>query len=414
MIEGLGIKTLDDVNVAGQTVFVRVDINSPIDPTTKRILDESRIREHTETTIKELATKRAKVVALAHQGRKGDLDFTSLREHAEVMGRMLGNSVRFVDDIFGERARAAIAALQEGEVLVLENVRMWDGETKSGKAEDHANSELVRNLAPYVDVFVVDAFAAAHRPHVSLVGFMPVAKHVVAGRVMERELKALMRVRTKPERPCVYILGGAKAEDAADISEAVLSQEIADWILTGGLVANLFLAAKGVELGEPNVEVLREKGFMELLPRFREVLAKFESKILLPVDLAVDVGGKRVEIELGELPTKHLIKDVGAKALEEYEAVIREAKSIVMNGPLGVFEVEPFAIGTRRIFEAIASSRAFSVIGGGHTIAAAAKFEYTSKVSHVSTGGGALMEFLSKGTLPVVEELKRFSKATCL
>ncbi|MEM1928808.1 MAG: phosphoglycerate kinase [Thermofilaceae archaeon] len=410
MLEEYGIKTLDDVEVAGKWTFVRVDINSPIDPASKKILDDSRIREHAEHTIKELVTRRAKVVVIAHQGRKGDPDFTSLKEHAEVMAKILGVRVHFVDDIFGDKARRAIEALREGEVLVLENVRMWDGETKSAKAEDHAKSELVRNLAPYVDIFVVDAFAAAHRAHASLVGFMPVAKHVVAGRVMERELRALAKVRAKPERPCVYILGGAKAEDAADISEAVLSQGIADYVLTGGLVANLFLAAKGYNLGAPNVKVLEDKGFMPLLPRFKEVLNKFGEKIVLPVDLAIDVNGRREEISLEKLPTNFLIKDVGSETLKIYERVIKEARSIVMNGPLGVFEVDEFATGTRRVFEAIAASKAFSVIGGGHTIAAAAKLGFTDKVSHVSTGGGALMEFLSKGTLPVVEELKRFSK----
>lgn len=410
MLEEYGIKTLDDVEVAGKWTFVRVDINSPIDPASKKILDDSRIREHAEHTIRELVTRRAKVVVIAHQGRKGDPDFTSLKEHAEVMAKILGVKVHFVDDIFGEKARRAIEALKEGEVLVLENVRMWDGETKSVKAEDHAKTDLVRNLAAYVDVFVVDAFAAAHRAHASLVGFMPVAKHVVAGRVMERELRALAKVRAKPERPCVYVLGGAKAEDAADIADAVLGQGIADYVLTGGLVANLFLAAKGYDLGAPNVKVLEDKGFMPLLARFREVLGRFSERIVLPLDLAIDVNGKREEIPLEKLPTNYVIKDVGSETLKIYERVIREARSIVMNGPLGVFEVEAFAEGTRRTFEGIAASKAFSVIGGGHTIAAAAKLGYTDKVSHVSTGGGALMEFLSKGTLPVVEELKRFSR----
>ncbi|MEM2794606.1 MAG: phosphoglycerate kinase, partial [Thermofilaceae archaeon] len=295
-------------------------------------------------------------------------------------------------------------------ILLLENVRMWDGETKTAKAEEHAKTDLVRNLAPYVEIFAVDAFAAAHRAHVSLVGFMPAAKHVVAGRVMERELRALAKVRAKPERPCVYVLGGAKAEDAADIAEAVLSQGIADTVLTGGLVANVFLVANGLDLGAPNIKVLEEKGFMELVPRFREVLSKFRTQIKLPVDLAVDVNGRRFEIGIDKLPSEGLIKDIGTKTAEEYAKVITGAKSLVMNGPMGIFEVEEFAYGTRRVFEAIASSKAFSVIGGGHTIAAAVKLGYTSKVSHVSTAGGALMEFLSKGSLPVVEELKRFSK----
>jgi len=410
VLEEYGIKTLDDIEVGGRRVFVRVDMNSPVDPSTKKILDDSRIRIHTESTIAELVEKKARVVVLAHQGRRGEPDFISLRQHAEIMSRILGREVRFVDDIFGDKAVAAIEKLGEGEVLVLENVRMWEGETKKAKPEEHAKSEFVRRLAPYVDVFVVDAFAAAHRLHASMVGFMPVARHVVAGRVMERELKALAKVRTRPEKPCIYILGGAKAEDSADVAEAVLSQGIADAVLTGGLVANLFLAAKGYDLGGPNVEVLRKKGFLDLLPRFKEVLERYEDRVKLPVDLALDVDGRRVEVGVEELPTSHLIKDVGFRTLDEYAELIKGAKSVVMNGPMGVFEVEAFAEGTRRILDAIASSKAFSVIGGGHTIAAAAKLGYLDKVSHVSTGGGALMEFLSKGTLPVVEELKRYSK----
>lgn len=410
MIEEYGIKTLDEVEVGGRRVFVRVDINSPIDPSTGNILDDSRIRLHTETTIRELAEKGARVVVIAHQGRKGDPDFTSLRSHAQVMSRILGFDVKFVDDIFGGKAREAIERLAPGEVLVLENVRMWDGETKKATVEEHARSELVKSLGPYVDVFVVDAFAAAHRAHASLVGFMPVARHVVAGRIMERELRALAVVRTRPRRPCIYVLGGAKAEDAADVASAVLSQGVADAVLTGGLVANLFLAAKGVDLGAPNMEVLKERGFMELMPRFREVLDAFEDRVLLPVDLAVDRGGVRVDIGLEELPTQYLIKDVGLRTAGEYSKVLRGARSVVMNGPMGVFEVEDFAKATRIVLEAIVESKAFSVVGGGHTIAAVEKLGLAGKISHVSTGGGALMEFLSRGTLPVVEELKRYSR----
>jgi len=410
MLEDYGIKTLDDVEVEGKRVFVRVDINSPVDPSTKRILDDSRIRVHTETTIAELVKRRARVVVLAHQGRRGEPDFISLKEHAEIMGRILGIDVKFVDDIFGEKAIKAIEGLRGGEVLVLENVRMWAGETKKASAEEHSKTVLVKRLGPFVDVFVVDAFAAAHRLHVSMVGFMPVAKHVVAGRVMERELRALAKVRTRPERPCVYVLGGAKAEDSADLAEAVLSQGIADTVLTGGLVANLFLAAKGYDLGAPNMEVLERRGFTPLIPRVKEVLENYGDRVETPVDLALDVEGRRVEIGVEELPSSYLIKDLGSRTLDEYSRLIREARSVVMNGPMGVFEVEAFAEGTRRLFEAIAASRAFSVIGGGHTVAAAVKLGYADRVSHISTGGGALMEFLSKGTLPVLEELKKYSK----
>lgn len=403
-------KTLDDVEVSGRVVGVRVDFNSPVDPVTKKLLDTSRIRAHAETTLRELVERRAKVVVISHQGRKGDPDFTSLREHAEKLAEILPAPVRFVDDIFGEKAIAAIQALKEGEVLVLENVRYWDGETKSASPEEHSNSELVKKLGHLFDIYVVDAFSAAHRPHASLVGFAPVVKHYVAGRVMEKELRALYRVRNNPERPCVYILGGAKAEDTADVLEGVLGENIADTILTGGLVANLLLYSKGHNLGDPNVAVLRDKGFLELEHRLRNILERFGDRIVLPDDLAVDEGGRRREIDLQSLPTRSLIKDIGSRTVEKYTRVIKEAKTVVMNGPMGVFEESEFSAGTLGVFEAIASSRAFSLIGGGHTIAAASKLGYADKVSHVSTGGGALIEYLTKGTLPVVEVLKQYGK----
>jgi len=411
LIEEYGIKTLDDVDVRGRTVIVRVDINSPVDPSSKRILDASRIKEHSQSTIRELIDKEAKVVVLAHQGRKGERDFISLRPHAEVMSEVLPVEVKFVDDIFGDKAKATIASLKPGEVLLLENVRMWDGETSKRSPEEHSKSELVENLAPLADFFVFDAFAVSHRPHASVVGFIPKVPTVI-GRVMERELRALIKVRERPERPCVYVLGGAKAEDSAEVAEGVLGKGIADRVLTGGLVANLFLYSKGVDLGKVNVKILEDKGFLVLRDRVKDLLDKHGEKVLLPSDLAVEgLDGKRVEVKVSNLPVELLIKDIGEDTIREYRKEILRAKTIVVNGPMGVFEDERFSKGTVELFKAIAESKAFSVIGGGHTIAAATKFGFRDKVSFVSTGGGALMEYLSKGTLPVLEALKKYAKA---
>lgn len=410
MIEELGIKTLDDVDVSQKRVLVRVDFNSPIDVKTGKILDETRIRIHAEKTIRELVERGAKTVILAHQGRRGDPDFTSLKQHGEILSKILNVDVGFVDDIFGEKAKSAIAHLRGGEVLLLENVRMWDGETKTASAEEHSRSELVASLAPLIDVFVVDAFAAAHRKHASLIGFAPVVEEVAAGRVMEAELKALFRVREKPEKPCVYILGGAKAEDSADIVESVLSGGKADYILTGGLVANLFLRATGVKLGGINDEILEKRGFVKLIPKIEELLSRFEHSIMLPSDLAVDDRGIRKNLPLKDLPSSLQIKDIGESTIASYGKILESSKTVVMNGPMGVFEEEGFARGTLEVFRAIAGSQSYSLIGGGHTVAAAAKLGYLDKFSHVSTGGGALIEYLVKGTLPVVEVLKRYSK----
>ncbi|MCC6005039.1 MAG: phosphoglycerate kinase [Thermofilum sp.] len=409
MIEGLNIKTIDDVAVSNKTVGVRVDFNSPIDPETKKILDDTRIRAHAETTLRELAEKRAKVVVLSHQGRKGDPDFVSLREHASILGGLLTTRVKFVDSIFDERAISEIRRLQPGEVLVLENVRMWDGEAKSASPEEHAKTPLVQALAPLFDVYVVDAFSAAHRLHASLVGFAPVVKHFVAGRVMERELRALYRVRNNPERPCVYVIGGAKAEDTAEIISNVLGSNIADKILTGGLAANLLLHAAGKDIGEVNVKILEEKGFLELEPELVKLLKQYPGRIILPVDLAVESGGRRVDVPVDHIPNLP-IKDIGVETAREYSGIIRDSKTVVMNGPMGVFEDERFSYGTKQVFEAMATSKAFTLIGGGHTVASASRFGYVDRISHASTGGGALIEYLIKGTLPVIEVLKQYSK----
>ena len=205
MIEELGIKTLDDVEVEDKNVFTRVDFNSPVDPNTKRLIDDTRIRTHSKT-IQELIDRGAKVVLLAHQGRPGEPDFISLKQHAEILSKLLDKEVKFVDDIFGKKAVNAIRSLRNGEVLMLENVRMWPGEMKKGSVEVHAGSQLVKNLSPLIDIFVFDAFAAAHRVQASTVGFIPVVKEVVIGRVMEAELKALLKVVENPKRPIVYIL----------------------------------------------------------------------------------------------------------------------------------------------------------------------------------------------------------------
>jgi phosphoglycerate kinase len=409
MIEGLNIKTLDDVNVSNKTVGVRVDFNTPIDPATKKILDDTRIRAHAETTLKELVEKKAKVVVISHQGRKGDPDFASLSEHASILAKLLPAKVKFVDSIFDEKAINEIKGLKPGEVLVLENVRMWDGETKSASPEEHAKTPLVQSLAPLFDVYVVDAFSAAHRPHASLVGFAPVVKHFVAGRVMERELKALYKVRNNPERPCIYVIGGAKAEDTAEIISNVLGNNIADKILTGGLAANLLLHAAGKNIGEVNVKILEEKGFLELEPELQKLLKQYPGRIVLPIDLAVESDGKRVDVPVDNVPDLP-IKDIGVKTAQEYSKIIKESRTVVMNGPMGIFEDEKFSLGTKLVFEAMAASKAFTLIGGGHTIASASKLGYSDKISHVSTGGGALIEYLIKGTLPVIEVLKQYSK----
>lgn len=400
---------MDDFNFDNRTVLVRVDFNSPIDPETGKILEDIRIRMHGETTIKELVEKGSKVVVLAHQGRPGEPDFTSLEQHAKALSGILGRPVRYIDDLFGEKAKSAIREMKSGEILVLQNVRTYTKERKKGTPEEQAKTEFVQSLAPLADIFVNDAFAAAHRAHVSIIGFAPVLPSV-AGRIMERELEALAKALESPEKPCVYILGGAKADDALRISKYVLDNNIADYILTGGVAGHLFLVAKGMDLGRLNIEFLQKKKLMAFVQGIRELIREYPERIKTAPDLAIDVDGKRREISVEELPTDYSLCDIGTKTIQQYAEIIEKAKSIVVSGPVGIFENEEFAKGTKMILEAVANSQAFSLVGGGHTVAAVKQLALEQKMGYISTAGGALIEFLMGEELPGVSALEEAAK----
>ena len=402
-------RTLDDTNLKGKVALVRVDFNSPVDLQTQKVLDDTRIRAHGETTIKELAEKGAKVVVLAHQGRLGDPDFVPLQQHSAILAKVLGKPVIYVDDLYGDEAKAAIKNLQPGEVLVLKNTRTYADEQKSKAPEEHAKSEFIKALAPLADVFVNDAFSAAHRAHASVVGFSAVLP-TVAGRIMERELKALNQVLESPKKPCVFILGGAKADDSLEISKYVLKNGIADYVLTGGITGQLFMRAGGVDLGKPGMELLEKQGILGLVPGIKELMAAYPGKVKAPADVAVEVNGKRKELPLSSLPTEFPIFDIGTQTIKQYIRIILEAKSIVISGPPGVYEKTEFLKGTKAVLEAVAASKAFSLVGGGHTVAAVQEFGLTDKMSYVSTAGGALIEFLMGKTLPAVAALEESAK----
>jgi len=398
--------TLDDVAVEGKTVLIRVDFNSPIDVETKKILDETRIRMHGETTIKEFIEKGAKVVVLAHQGRPGEPDFIPLEQHAGILSKVLGKRIKYTNSIFDEKVQDAIRKLENGDVLVLENVRTFADERKKGTPEEHARTEMVEKLAPLADLFVNDAFAAAHRAHVSIVGFTAVLPSV-AGRIMERELKSLGRVLESPEKPCVFILGGAKGDDALEISKYVLDNGIADYVLTGGVAAHVFLVARGFDLGKSNMDFLERKDLLGFVPGIRELLQRYPDEIKVPLDIAVEVADRRKEISVDELPTDYPIFDIGAITVESYARIIRSAKSIVVSGPMGVYENSEFVFGTKGIFGEVADSQGFSLAGGGHTVAALQELGLSDKISYISTAGGALIEFLMGKKLPGVVALEK-------
>jgi len=399
-------KTLDDYNLKGKTVIARVDFNSEIDPETKKVASDVRIKAHADSTLKELAEKGAKTVVLAHQGRKGDPDYTTLKDHAATLQKLLPQTpVKYVDDLYGEKAKTAIKNLKNGELLVLENVRSWDPETKSGTAEAQSKTVLVQNLAPLADLYISDAFSAAHRSHVSIVGFTPILPSA-AGRIMQRELTSLGKALEKPEHPCIYVMGGAKADDSLEISRYVLGNGVADYVLLGGVTAQLFLAAKGVDLGKPAMDFLAQKELTQYLPGIKALIEQFGDKIQTPTDLAINIYGDRAEITLDMLPTNYAIFDLGHKTVEQYAKLIKAAKAIVVSGPMGVYENPQFNYGTKGVLTAIAESKAFSLAGGGNTIAAIEEYGLTKKIGYISTAGGALIEFLMGKKLPGVAALE--------
>ncbi|UCD13047.1 MAG: phosphoglycerate kinase [Thermoplasmatales archaeon] len=400
--------TLDDFDVENKTVLLRVDFNMPLDKNTQDILDDTRIKL-VLPTIRELLEKNAKIVILAHQGRQGSWDFTSLEKHAKVLQELLGKKVKFVDDIFGEKAKNAIKELQAGEILFLDNVRKFSGETDKKSAEEHAQSELVQNLYPLADFFVNDAFAAAHRAQCSLTGFTAVLPSC-AGRLMERELTTLGKIVSNPEKPCVFLFGGAKFSDVIVTIDHVLHNRTADKVILTGLPANAFLKVEGYDLGEKNELALSEEGKPEQFDDIKKVLNTFKNEIFLPIDFAVSENGNRKEIDLNELPSKHNLFDIGEKTIEKFKEVLTNAKTVFLSGPCGVFENPPFRKGTKEIFNFVADSDAFSIVGGGHTVAAIEQMNLRDKISHISTGGGSLEKFMMGEKLAVVEALKNAKK----
>lgn len=402
--------TLDEAEVANKTVLLRIDINVPYDEEKKQIQDSERIREHAKT-IKELAEKKAKVVILAHQGRKGDPDFIHLDQHAKLLEKYVEKKVQFVDDIIGEKAVKKIKALKPGEILLLDNVRFLDEETEEKTSKEHAKSKLVKTLSKVADIFVNDAFSAAHRGHASIVGFTEVLPSY-AGRIMERELKSEEKA-LDPLGINVFVLGGAKPDDCLNIMDYMFKKRPGsiEKVLTCGTVGEIFLAAKGHDLGKETKEFFAKKGFDKLIDQAKELLKNYELEIELPVDVAFEENGKRKEIFVKDLPVEKILQDIGSETAKKYGEIIKNARTVVVKGPAGVYEKQGFELGTKLILEAIANSKAFSLIGGGDTLVAMEKLGLDkTKFSYISLGGGALITSLSGKEMPGVEALLKKKK----
>ncbi len=395
--------TLDDFDVKGKAIFVRVDINSPIDPISHQILDDSRIKSTLET-LECLA--RSRVVIGSHQSRPGKGDFTSLEIHSKILGKYCSQQVKFVADVIGPHAVDEIKGLREGEILVLDNLRMCAEEVIEAQPEKLAKTHFVTRLAPLFDLYLNDAFAAAHRSQPSLAG-LPEVLPSAAGKLMERELRSLNVLLGEPERPCLYILGGAKVEDKIPVMEHILEGGKADKILMGGVPAKVFLKASGFRLSPDD-----EKEMIELddyVKRATAILSQYRDVVELPMDVAIETNRAREEYTLDGM-NRGTALDVGAKTLAKYAAEVRKARTIVANGPLGVFERNGFDHGTRTILQQISETDAYTVIGGGHLAGLASLLGIQERFSHVSTAGGAMLSLLAGEKLPAVEALRRAAR----
>jgi len=396
--------TLEDFDFKNKTVLLRVDINCPLDKSTLQIVNDSRVRRIVPT-VRELMGKRAKVVILAHQSRKGKWDFIPMEQHAKRLSKHLNHPVKYVNDVIGDDAKNSIKELGAGEVLLLDNVRALDSETAKLDMNGHADSDLVKALAPLIDYYVCDAFGAAHRSQCSLVGF-PVKVPSASGRLMAKEIFALKAIFDDPRRPSIFVLGGAKFGDVSPMIDHVLGSNKADTVILTGLAGGAFLYARGVDVGEASMESLKEELTEENINAAKEMLSKYGQRIILPSDVAIERDGKRVNVLIGDLPTKEAALDIGDESIEKFKKVLSSSRTSFMSGPAGLYEKDLFSLGTRELMLSMIESKGQSVIGGGHTVGAADQFEMTDGFSYVSTAGGALETFLLGEELPAVEALR--------
>jgi phosphoglycerate kinase len=391
------MKSLDRISLAGKTVFARVDFNVPLDDK-GAIRDDTRIRA-TLPTIRYIIGQRARLVLASHLGRpKGKADpKLSLKPVAVRLAELLGRDVVLAPGVIGDEVEKLKAALRPGGVLLLENVRFHAEET----ANDPGFSE---KLARGIDVYINDAFGSSHRAHASVVGITGFVREKAAGYLLQKEVEYLSRAVHSPLKPYVAILGGAKVSDKIPVINNLLGK--ADHILIGGAMAYTFFKAQGRDVGKSLVEDERMETALEILNRAREQ----QADLLLPIDhvltTAVEAGAPTEIVSSFPFPSDMLAVDIGPQTVRRYAEIIASAKMIVWNGPLGVFEIDQFAQGTIKIARAVASSEAVSIVGGGDSIAALEKAGVTDKITHVSTGGGASLEYLSYGTLPGIEALE--------
>jgi phosphoglycerate kinase len=394
----MAVKSIRDIALKGKRVFFRFDFNVPLDGS-GAIKDDTRIMRALPT-VKYAVEQGARSILTSHLGRpKGERKpEMSLKPVAARLGELLGQDVAFVDDCIGDKVKAAVNGLPEGGVLLLENLRFYPGETKNDPA-------FAAELASVADVYINDAFGTAHRAHASTVGVPDLVAEKGAGLLLKEELDSLGKALTAPQKPVVAIFGGAKVSDKLGVLHNILGRM--DAVLIGGGMANTFLKAEGMDVGASKVEE-------DMIGTAEDILKSGREKgcaIVLPADVvvaeAIEEGAKTEVVDVREIPAGKMALDIGPKTAEVFKGEIAKAGTIVWNGPMGVFEMAAFKKGTMEIADAVAEAKGFSVVGGGDSVRAVHQAGIANKISYISTGGGAFMEFMEGKTLPGVAALEQ-------
>ena len=390
-------KSMQDIELTGKRVLVRVDFNVPRNKTTGEITNDVRIQAGAPT-IKYLADQGAKVIVMTHMGRpKDDSDpILRLDKVAARLAEIIGQPVKKLDAVVGPEVEAAVAAMQNGDVVMLENVRFLPGETKN-------DPELAAQMAKLGDIFVNDAFGTAHRAHCSTEGVGHILPGVM-GFLMDKEISVLGKALSEAEHPFVAIVGGSKISDKIGVVQNLL--EKVDVLMIGGGMANTFLKAKGYEMGTSLVEDDKTELALEIMAHAE----KLGKKLLIPVDVtvatAIDAPETAQTVAADQVPSDRMALDIGPETAKIYQDAVMNAKTILWNGPMGVFEVDAFAVGTFAVANAVAKSEAYSIVGGGDSVASLERAGLNDEIDHISTGGGASLEFLEGKKLPGIEVLQ--------
>jgi len=390
------LRTLDDIDVEDKRVLVRVDFNVPLED--GKITDDSRIRAALPT-IEALRERRARVILCAHLGRpEGHDPDLSLRPAADRLSEMTGADVTLASAVVGEEVEGLAENLNPGDLLMLENLRYEEGETEN-------DEEFAKALAKLADVYVNDAFGAAHRAHASTEGVVHHVEQSAAGLLLQKEVEALEGMLKEPERPFVAIIGGAKVTDKIGVIDKLL--DLSDSILIGGAMCFPFFSTQGHDLGDSMCE---EEGVEPAKKALEAAEKEGKADLELPEDLVLgddfDADAEKKELDGVDVPDGWMGLDIGKATAERYSELIREAKTVFWNGPMGAFELKPFAQGTKAVAEAVAETDATTIVGGGDSVAALYAFDLAEKVDHVSTGGGASLELVEGKSLPGVEALR--------